>query len=128
MSDQLAKPLLGQYSFLKSADRLATLKNLHVGGATVAISGTTGAATANAALGSNFTVTRDGNFTLTVTNLDDGQTIRVLVIATITGPVVVTVSPNDGDAVSSLASSAREVLTISKFGSLTYVSKYTVAS
>jgi hypothetical protein len=127
MSDQLSKPIIGQVTFPIAADRRASLANLHLAGSARALTIASSAVTANAALASSFTVTAAANFTLTVSNLDDGQTIRVLVAAS-GGAVVVTVSPNDGDTIASIADTKKAILTITKFGSVVYVIKSTVVA
>lgn len=121
MSDQLRKNLTGQYAFLTEADRLATLKNIKLGGAAVAVTITTGAGTINAALGCLFTAATVANTTFTITNLKDGQVIK-LVTTNSGGAHTVTLTGVTGTIAAS-GSSGVDSFTIFNAGGTIYVTQ-----
>lgn len=92
MSDQLSKPLTGQYVFLKEADRLATLKNLGVGGSVVALTEAT-TVDIDWSLGSHFYIEVIGAVTFTFSNQTEKEIVLVIAsgdsAATITYPAAV---------------------------------------
>lgn len=82
MSDQLSKPLYGQYRFAKAADRLATLANLGVndsataGASAAIVDGAT--STVNWATGNAFTITPAGATTVAFSNLSEKKIVLVV--------------------------------------------------
>lgn len=79
----LPKIKRGQYTFWNAADRQSTNRNLRVGGDSVSLGVAVGSGTAtlNAALAGTFYITDAGlNYTVTVSNMVDGQMLRLVVI------------------------------------------------
>lgn len=81
MSDQLHKPLYGQFAFQLDADRATTAKNLYLGGDSVVSVPSSNAATLDASTSSSFYCESSGNTAFTITNQVQGQTITVIVKA-----------------------------------------------
>lgn len=121
MSDQLSKPLVGQYKFLNTADRSATLVNLRIqGSASVELVPVANAVALNGNLGCLFFVEVTGSTTFTLSNITNGQIINILVSNAAVGAVTLTFTSTTG-TLTTLASGAVGLYTLYKVASTTYV-------
>lgn len=121
MSDALAKPLTGQYTFAKSTDLLATAKNLRFGGSAITLTEATSAAALDASLGSVFKVSSSESFTLTISNAIEGQRLTLILISS--GTVTMTVTGNGGAALTAVTTGNGTLYTIVKIGSSYYIAQ-----
>jgi len=120
MSDQFSKPLYGQFKFQLDADRASTVKNFKLAGNSVTVTPASNAANLDGSLSCSFIVSNNANTTFTVTNLVDGQRLRLVFTNTHGSNAVTNVFTSMTGVSSSIAASKIVVFVIFKVGTVVY--------
>jgi len=122
MSDQLSKPLFGQYKFSRESDRVATCNDMKLqGGAAQVITPAANVVTIDATLGCLFKATNNAATTITINGMVDGQIVNVLLINSNSGSAIQPTFTAATGTITTLAASATGLYTVYKVGSSLYV-------